>query len=319
MSVIVTGATGLVGTGLIKILIERGETEIIAFHRNPGKKNLDELKDRITLLQGDLGIFSHVLEAVAKSRPKIIYHLGAMLTAPAEADPPAAFQANILGTFNVLESARLFDVEQVIFASSFGSYGQDIHADTVDDYTIQRPGTIYGVGKVFGENLGRYYRKRYAMDFRCIRYPGVLGPGFRTASMAQPFSRMIEESVMGRPYILRMSPDVRHPLLYFKDAALALIKLSEAPRTDIKTVCYLINGMDPAPRVREIDSMVRARIPSAALNFDPDPELTQRYNSLPRLDDHTAREEWGWRPEYNLEQSVDDFIKELRDNPNLYK
>ncbi len=318
MSVMVTGATGLIGAGLVRILLERGEEDIVAFHRNPAKKNLNDVMDRISLVRGDLGIFSHVLEVVKKYRPRIIYHMGAMLTALAEADPPAGFQANVAGTFHVLEAARLFDVEQVLFASSIGSYGLDVQGNVVGDFTIQRPTTMYGVSKLFGENLGRYYKKRYEMDFRCLRYPGILGPAFRTPSLAQPFSLMVEESVMDRPYTLRMDPEVKHALLYYKDAASAMIKLAQAPESDIKMVCYLLNGIEPIPTVQERVDMVRARIPKAQLTFDPDPELTQAYNSTPAFNDRCARDEWSWKPEYDTNRALDDFISEVRQHPERY-
>lgn len=318
MSVMVIGATGLIGAGLVRMLLERNEEDIVAFHRNPAKKNLNDLTDRISLVRGDVGIFSHVLEAVGKYRPRIIYHLGALLTRLADGDPPAGFQANVAGTFHVLEAARIFEVKQVLFSSSIGSYGPDVQGKVVDDYTIQRPVSMYGASKLFGESLGRFYRVRYGLDFRCLRYPGIFGPGFRTTSMAQPFSLMVEESVMSRPYTLRMAPDVRHALLYYKDAALAMIKLAQVPEADIRMVCYLLNGIEPVPTVQERVDMVKARIPEANLSFDPDPELTQIYYRMPSFDDHIAREEWGWKPEYDSENAMDDFISELRQHPERY-
>ena len=318
MSVLVTGATGMIGTALVRMLVEKNEEGVVAFHRNPAKKNLDDLTDKISIVQGDLGIFSHVLEAVEKHRPRIIYHLGAMLTTPSDNDPPVAFQANVAGLFHLLESARLYKVEQVLFASSIGSYGLDIQGKTVDDYTLQRPTSMYGVSKLFGEGLGRYYKQRYGLDFRCIRYPGIFGPGFRTPSMARLFSRMVEESVAGRPYTLRVAPDVKHTLLYYKDAALAMIKLAQAPEQRVKMVCYLVKGVEPVPTIQEMVDMLRNRIPEARLNFDPDPELTQIYYDMPSYDDRVAREEWGWKPEYNNDTSMDDFISELRQSPERY-
>jgi len=318
MSILVTGATGLIGAGLVRTLSEIGEEEIIAFHRNPAKKNLDDLKDQVSVVQGDLGVFSHVFETVGKHRPRIIYHLGAMLTALTDADPPSGYQTNVAGTFYVLEAARIFDVEQVLFASSIGTYGLDIKGNSADDYTIQRPVSMYGTSKLFGESLGRYYRERYDMDFRCIRYPGILGPGFRTPSLAQVFSLMVEESVRGGSCTLRMAPDVKHALLYYKDAALAMIKLAEAPKSDIQMVCYLLNGMEPVPTAQERVDMLKERIPEANLNFDPDPVLTQFYNNTPTLNDHVAREEWGWKPEYDNEGALDDFLSEIRQNPARY-
>lgn len=318
MSVMVTGATGLIGAGLVRMLLERGTEEIIAFHRNPARKNLDDVKDRISIVRGDLGTFSHVLEAVRDYRPRVIFHLGAMLTALTDADPPAAFYTNVAGTFHVLEAARLFGVGQVLFASSIGSYGLDIQGDVADDYTIQRPVSMYGTSKLFGESLGRYYRERYGLDFRCLRYPGIFGPGFRTPSLAQIFSTMVENSVMGKPSTLRMAPDVKHGLLYFKDAARAMIQLAGAPKEDVRRVCYLLSGAKPVPTARERVEMLKARIPDAVIDFDPDPELTKAYDSLPSFDDHVARGEWGWEPGYDSERSMDDFIDEVRRHPERY-
>ena len=318
MSVMVTGATGMIGRALVRMLVEKNEEGVVAFHRNPAKRNLDDLKDRITILQGDLGTFSHILEAVEKHRPRIIYHLGAMLTKPSDNDPPVAFQANVAGLFYLLEAARLYHVEQVLFASSVGSYGLDIQGKTVDDYTLQRPTSMYGVSKLFGEGLGRYYKQKYGLDFRGIRYPGVLGPGFRKPSNARLFSRMVEESVAGRPYTLRIAPDVKHTLLYYKDAALAMIKLAQAPEESVKMVCYLVKGVEPDLTVQEMVGMVENRIPEAKLSFDPDPELTQAYYGMPSIDDRVAREEWGWQPEYDHATSMDDFISELRQHPERY-
>jgi nucleoside-diphosphate-sugar epimerase len=241
-----------------------------------------------------------------------------MLTQPSNNDPPVAFQANVAGIFHLLEAARLYHVEQVLFASSIGSYGLDIQGKTVDDYTIQRPTSMYGVSKLFGEGLGRFYMQKYELDFRCIRYPGVLGPGFRTPSMARPFSNLVEESVAGRPYTLRMAPDVKHSLLYYKDAARAMIRLAKAPKENVGMVCYLVNGADPDLTVQDMVDLVERKITKASLTFDPDPELTQQYYDMPSYDDRVARVEWGWKPEYDYAVSLDDFISELRQFPERY-
>jgi len=318
MGVMVTGGTGLIGATLVRMLLERDEKNVVAFHRNPAKKTLDDVAERVALVQGDLGNFSHVLEAVKNHRPRTIYHLGAMLTLPSDADPPAAFQSNIAGTFHILEAARLFDVKQVLFASSIGAYGADVQSEIIDDYTVQRPNTMYGVSKVFGENLGSYYKLKYGLDFRSLRYPGIIGAGFRTPSLAQYASKMIEESAMGRPFSLQMASDAKFPLLYVKDAALAMIKLSHAPEADIKMVNYLLNGIEPLKTAQELVEMVKARLPEARLTFEPDPGLTEIYYSIPSFDGSCARVEWGWQPQYDFDRLMDDFIAELTQNPERY-
>ncbi len=318
MGVLVTGGTGLIGAALVRLLIERGEEKIAVFDRNTAKRILDDVSGRVTLVQGDLGIFSNVLEVVKHCCPRIIYHLGAILTVPSNDDPASAFQTNVVGTFNILEAARILGVKQVLFASSIGSYGLDIKSEVIDDFTIQRPSSMYGVSKVFGENLGRYYKLRYGLDFRGLRYPGIVGPGFRTPSLARYASMLIEESVQDRSFVLSMAPDVKHPLLYFKDAALAMIKLAQAPEADIKTVNYLLNGIEPQKTAQDLVDMVKTRLPGARLTFKPDPAVTQAYYGMRPLDDRCAREEWGWKPEYDHERLLDDFIAELHQHPERY-
>ena len=138
-------------------------------------------------MKGDVGIFSHVLDAVCdRAAPEIIYRtFSAMLSVPSERDPPAAFHANALGTFHILEAARLLDVKRVVFASSTATFGFDLPADPIDDLSLQRPQTFYGACKLFGEHMGRFYRRKYRIDYRGVRYPSIVGPGGRTPGAVQ--------------------------------------------------------------------------------------------------------------------------------------
>ena len=156
---------------MVRFLLEKGEKNLVVFDINPATTLLDDVKDDVEVVRGDLGNFSHILNVVKTSRPKVIYHLGGMLSAPSEADPPASFRANAMGTFHVLEAARLFAVPQVVFSSTLGTYGLDNRAGVIDDYTLQRPLLFYGATKVFGEHMGLFYRRKYGLDFRGIRSP----------------------------------------------------------------------------------------------------------------------------------------------------
>ena len=150
MSVLITGGAGFVGLEVARQLLADGETDITVFSRNPSARRLGDLADKVTAVAGDVGNFSHVLDVVKASKPRVIYHLGAMLSAPSDADPAAAIQTNAMGTFYVLEAAKLFEVEQVIFSSSVGTYGYGLSDDPIDDMTIQRPMSFYGATKAFG-------------------------------------------------------------------------------------------------------------------------------------------------------------------------
>src|SRR5208282_5658629 len=150
LSVLITGGCGLIGSTLARMLVEGGE-DVWGFDRQVSSGRLSGIENRVKTIRGELDDFSHVLDAVRESSPDCVFHLGAMLSIPANADPPAAFSANVEGTFHVLEAARLFGPAKVIFTSTTATYGIDIRGKVVDDGTLQRPTTMYGTTKVFGE------------------------------------------------------------------------------------------------------------------------------------------------------------------------
>ena len=316
MATLITGGAGFIGREVVRLLLEKGEKRPLVLSRDPSPGRLGDLANEVDVMRGDLGNFSHVLEAVKKARPKVIYHLGATLSVPSEADPAGAMQTNAMGTFHVLEAARLFDVAQVVFASSVGTYGTDIREDTIDDRTIQRPQFFYGMTKVFGEHMGLFYRRKHGVDFRGIRYPSIIGSGVRSPGAVQYTSWVIESCAQGQPYTIWVEPQTRVPVMYIKDAALATVQLAQAPRQAITTVNYLVNGVTPTPSARELADMVRSRVSGARIEFKPDGNIQQLIQeSLRPLDDQRARQEWGWEPRYDLENLVDDFLQDLRNNP----
>ena len=236
MSILITGGTGFIGAQVVRELLGKGEKDLLSFDINPSTKRLDGVLDQVEVIRGDLGNFSHVLNAVKSSRPRAIYHLGGMLSLPSDIDPQASFRANAMGTYHILESAKLFNVPQVLFSSTIGTYGMHIKENILDDYTLQRPKLFYGATKVFGEHMGLFYRRKYGLDFRGVRYPAIVGPGVKTPGVAQYTSWVIEECSKGKPFTLHVSPKTRCPVMYYKDAALAIIKLAKASFESIKMV-----------------------------------------------------------------------------------
>ena len=319
MATLITGGAGFIGLEVVRLLLSRGERRPLVMSRNPSPKRLGDVADEVEVMRGDLGNFSHVLEAVKKARPQVIYHLGATLSVPSEADPASAMQTNAMGTFHVLEAARLFDVRQVVFASSVGTYGLDIQDDTIDDATIQRPQLFYGMTKVFGEHMGLFYRRKHGLDFRGIRYPSIMGPGVRTPGAVQYTSWVIESCAQGRPYTIWVEPETRVPVMYIKDAALATVQLAQAPQQAITTVNYLVNGVTPTPSAGDLAEAVRSKIAGAQVEFKPDMEIQRLIQeSLRPLDDRKARQEWSWNPSYDLQGLMDDFLQELAAHPHRY-
>ena len=319
MTTLITGGTGFIGAEVVRILLARGEQRPVVFHVSGNTQRVDDVADQVELVRGDLANFSHILDVVKKVQPSVIYHLGAMLSVPSDADPAAAIHANAMGTFHVLEAARLFGVPQMLFSSSISTYGLDFEGEVIDDTTIQRPLLFYGATKVFGEHMGIFYKRKYGLDFRCVRYPSIVGPGVKTPGVVQYTSWAIEECARGKPFTIWVPPDTRCPVLYLKDAARAIVELGQAPLANIKSANYLLGGIEPIASAGELADMVRTRIPGAQIDFQPNPALLPILTKLMvRFDDRRAREEWDWAPRYTQEQIVDDFLNEIRLHPHRY-
>jgi len=318
---LVTGGTGFIGSTLARMLLEEGQ-EIATFDIKPTSSMLEPYGKRWSRYQGNLGNMGEVLSAAKACAPETIFHLGFMLSSPSEENPQASFVTNVMGTYHVLEGARLFNARQVIFASTNGTYGLDIQGiPVIDDRTLQRPFTMYGIGKLYGELLGRYYHRRYGIDFRSVRLPGVVGPGAKTKNVSIYNAWAIEKSALGEPYEIFVTPETSSPIIYFKDAARAFLELSRAPLNQIKTMNYLLAGVDPMPTAGGLRSAILKCLPGAQITFNPDP-LAMAFHKMSqgvRWDDTPAQQEWGWKGKYDLDALVEDFISEMREHPNWYR
>ena len=320
MSVLVTGGFGMIGSTVTRMLVERGEKVwVMDIHVRPAR--FSGIAEKVTVLPGDVGNFAKVLDAVRESSPRAIFHLGAMLSLPSNADPQSSFASNVAGTYHVLEAARLFKVPRVIFSSTTATYGLDIQGPVINDFTIQRPITMYGSTKVFAELLGRFYRTKYGIDFRAVRFPSVIGPGAKTAHISIYNAWAVEKAFYGEPYEVFVEPQIRCPVIYFKDAARSLLMLEGAPPEAIQTVCYLLAGIQPLISAGELVAEVKKHFPKAPLTFKPDPLAMQYHGKSQAVsyEDLNAQREWGWKTEYSLSGMITDFYSELKAYPERYK
>lgn len=319
MATLITGGAGFIGAYVARLLVEAGERPVL-FDIAAVQGPLLELSGRYIYERGSLTHLPVLMDCVEKHTIHRIFHLGGMLSLPSENNPWAAFDANVIGTYHVLEAARIKGMSQVIYGSTIATYSRDIPGAEIDDRTIQRPTTFYGVSKTFGEMLGRFYHRKFGLDFRGVRLPSIVGPGARTAHMSIYNAWAIEYAIKGLPYVLECEPDTRVPALYYKDAARALSMLSNAESGRIPTRIYNIAGISPPYSARELVEAIAKRIPDAPLSFKPDPgivELLRELGTL-RINDQCARAEWGWEVAYPLDELVDDFIEEFRKNRSYY-
>ena len=319
MPILITGGMGFIGVGLAHELAAKGQ-DVVLFDIVARPERVSDIKDNVKIIQGDLKVWPEVMNAVKDNKVEEIFHLGSMLSVPSERNPWGSFQTNVAGFMYVMEAARLFGVKKVVFPSSVASYGLDT-GEVVTDTTLQRPVTVYGASKVYGELLGRFYRRRFDIDFRSLRYGGVIGPGVKTPGIAQFYPWMIENAVLGKPFECFVTEDTANPVTYFKDAIRATLQLYEAPGENIKTVCYNINEFSPSPTARELENTIRKFIPDLKVTYKPDPVVMafHKNQTMKEIDDSRAREEWGWRPLFSkLEDMVADFINEVRTRPEYY-
>ena len=317
MSILITGGSGLIGASLTRMIIESGGHPSV-FDIAPIHPVLRKDESRFNYFQGSLDNLSDLLNLIKTEGIDAIFHLGGMLSLPSEQRPWASFQSNVVGTFNVLEAARLEKVNQVIYSSSIATYSKDIRSSVIDDFTLQRPSTMYGATKVFGELLGRVYARKFGIDFRGLRFPSIVGPGVKTAHMSIYHAWAIEQPLRGKAYEIYVEPQTKVPAIYFKDAVRALWLLSKAKKEQIKTMVYIIAGLTYS--ARELAEVVQLKIPGARLTFDPQPdvmELLREIGTL-RFDDEKARSEWNWKTSYSLSEMVEDFINEFRQNRSFY-
>lgn len=307
-TILITGGSGFIGLELAKSLIAEG-SRIVVFDLKPPKP-LPEGASLLTFVPGDITNLSQVLNVVREHRPAGIIHLAALLSEPSERNPWASISINGLGTYHVLEAARLFETRKVLFSSSMAVYVRDgFGGRIVTEETPQRPTMIYGITKVFSELIAHYYHRKFGVDTRGIRLPVLVGPHVESGGFGQFNSLMIEAAILGKPFDVTVPEDAVIPLLYIKDAVRSLAMLYRAPAEALVTRIYNIGHITPPPSTGDIVGTVRKYCPDAQLTFRPDHAGTEVARNSPleiRCDE--ATKEWGWSVEYSLEDMVKDFM-----------
>ena len=314
MTVLITGGAGLLGAAIVHQLLEGGEQQPVVLDMAPKPERLASVASEIKYLQKDLAADGVIQKVIAAEQPEKIFHLGAMLGQTCEENPRGAFRVNVATMFDLLESAAENGVGQILFASSVATFGYDLPEKCLRDKHLQRPITFYGVGKLFGEGAGLFFRRKYGLDFRSLRYPFIVGPGARSGGVIDYPTAMISESLKNCSYTANVPPETRIHVLHVADAARAMIELAAAPKESINTINYLIDGVQPAPSAGEIAEIVKDHIPETRINFQPDPNLLPILEKIAvPIDDTPARQEWGWEPAYDYPGIIRDFLDNIEE------
>jgi len=319
MAKLVTGGTGYIGAQLARLLANRGE-EVVIFDIAINRYRIEDIEDKVKVVRGDLAHSSEVFNVVKDNNITEIYHMGSMLTYMSERNPWASFQANIIGTYNVFEAARLFGIKKMMFTSTLGTFGL-LMDEVLTDTSIQRPVTIYGCGKLYCEGLGRWYSNKFGLDFRSIRYASMIGPNVHTPGHWAP--PMIEDAILGKTNnCLYGTPESAISMIYVRDAAKAAAMVLDAPKENIKMMNYNVAGIPPVISATEVEETLKKRYPGFKVNYNMEPTLKalmRRYSVMKVFDDSHARKEWGWQPDYTTKEAIIDICeKDMKENPKRY-
>lgn len=308
--ILVTGAVGQIGSELTMALREKyGDDNVVAGGRKtkPSEKLLNSGPFEIV----DCVDAQEIANVVKKHDINTIYHLAAILSAVAEANPVLAWNVNINGLYNVLEVARESNCA-VFTPSSIGAFGPTTPLDNTPQDTIQRPNTMYGVTKVASELLCDYYYKRFGVDTRGVRYPGIISnetlPGGGTTDYAV---EIYYEAIKHKKYTCNLPAGTFLDMMYMPDAIKAGIDIMEAdPARLIHRNAFNVTAMSFDPEI--IAGSIRKHIPEFTIDYDVDPVKKAIAETWPNsMDDSAARAEWGWEPEYDLESMTKDMIEVL--------
>ncbi len=240
-----------------------------------------------------------------------IVNMAAILSVVGEDKPMLAWDVNMNGLINVLEVARDLKMEQVLVPSSIAVFGPETPIDNTPQETILRPTTMYGVTKVAGELLGDYYVRKYGLDVRGLRYPGIISnetlPGGGTTDYAVA---IYYEAIKNKKYTCFVKEDTRLPMMYMPDCIKATIDLMQADFSKLKHHSdFNVGAMSFT--AGELAASIKKYIPEFEISYEPDSRQAIADSWPNSVDDSAAREEWGWKPAYDLDAMTRDMLKVL--------
>lgn len=309
--ILVIGSTGQIGSELTRELRARyGNQNVIAGYIT-GAEPTGELKEGGPSAIADVTDGAGITEIVKQYNIDTIYNLAALLSVVAESKPRLAWKIGIDGLWNILEVARENGCA-VFTPSSIGSFGPDTPHQMTPQDTIQRPATIYGVSKVTTELLSDYYQKKYGIDTRSVRFPGIISyltpPGGGTTDYAVD---IYYYAVRGEKFTCPIRKGTKMDMMYMPDALNAAISLMEA---DPQRLIHH-NGFNIASMSFDPDTLyqaIRKYKPTFEMVYDVDPLKEQIAESWPdQMDDSCARNEWDWKPQYDLDAMTRDMLEKL--------
>jgi nucleoside-diphosphate-sugar epimerase len=313
--VLVTGANGQIGSELVDALRKRhGPQQVVRLDlQPPPTPNGQSVDAPFEVL--DVRDREGLADIIADYDIDVVYHLASLLSATGEKHPDRAWDVNMGGLKNVLDLARQHGL-QVFWPSSIAVFGPSTPKTDTPQHTVLDPATMYGVTKRSGELLCQYYHRRYGLDVRSLRYPGLISyktePGGGTTDYAID---MYTRAAEGDDYTCFLERDARLPMMYMPDAIRATLNLMDADAAALSVRdSYNVGAFSFSPE--ELAASLQRHVPTFSCTYAPDErqEIADAWPSS--VDDTTAHADWGWAPEYDLDAMTEDMLYHLREAPD---
>lgn len=307
--ILIIGAGGQLGSELTEGLQAKWGTENVF---------ATDIRDISNIISGNTFILDAldregITKAVEEHQITQIYHLAAVLSAVGEKNPHFAWKLNMESLFNVLEIARSHKLNRVYWPSSIAVFGPNTPKENVPQHTACDPTTVYGISKQAGENWCAYYREKWGVDVRSLRYPGLIGykalPGGGTTDYAVD---IYHKALEGKTFECFLDKGTYLPMMYMEDAVRATIELMDAPQEALSvTTSYNLAALSFSPE--EIADSIRKFIPEFELTYAPD-FRQEIANSWPdSIDDSQARQDWNWQHRYDLDRMTKTMLEKLKE------
>ncbi|KAL5021469.1 hypothetical protein ScPMuIL_000624 [Solemya velum] len=305
--VLITGGLGQIGTGLAKIMRKRyGKDNVILSDIVKAPKRI---LDDGPFLYADILDLKNLQNIVVTNKIDWVVHFSALLSAIGEKNVPLALKINVDGLHNILELCKQYHLKLFV-PSTIGAFGPDTPRNPTPDLTIQRPRTIYGVSKVHAELMGEYYHAASGLDFRSLRFPGIISadtqPGGGTTDYAV---KIFHDALQTGVFNCYLRQDTRLPMMYLADCLRSIVEFMEIPSEQLPMRTYNVGAMSFTPE--ELVEEVRKYVPHLTTTYSPDGRQAIADSWPEVLDDSNARADWKWEPHYDLAATCKTVFEKL--------
>ncbi|MDO8490666.1 MAG: NAD(P)-dependent oxidoreductase [Dehalococcoidia bacterium] len=315
-AVLVTGGSGVIGSWVVRRLVDKGE-RVVSYSRRPDTTLIKDIVDKVEYVSGDVLDLPRIMDTIKKRGIDRIIHLAAIMPDDLEANPYANYKINVDGTINVLEAARLMDVKRLVYTSTQGVYdtmrGEHAHPayKPIDEHYPQAPKSVYGATKLFCEHMGLRYNRIYGVDFVALRFAWVYGPGKQARhGVLALHSKIIESAMLGKPLKIPQGGDQKVDNAYVRDVAKAIVLACfvEKPEHRVFNI-----GTGKGETMKHLIEVLDGVFGGAQIEIGPglNPRGAQGANYIV-MNIERARKELGYSPEFDLEAGAKDYIETMK-------